>query len=55
MQKRYADPILQYCYENGFDAGKNSPNSDNCNFRFFKTQRKKDAWEKGYEEGKRSK
>ncbi len=42
----------QEAYKAGYDAGRNGPNIDNCNFRFFATKKLKDEWEQGNRHGK---
>ena len=34
-------------YDHGFDAGRHSPNTTNCNFRIFSKPKYTHAWEKG--------
>lgn len=41
----------QEAYKAGYDAGRNGPNVDNCNFRFFATEELKNEWETGNRHG----
>ena len=42
----------QEAYKAGYDAGRNGPNTDNCNFRFFATEELKNKWESGNRHGR---
>lgn len=52
MRKIYDDPRLQYCYDRGFDAGKNGANKLNSHYLLFTSPDKTKAWEHGNKEGK---
>jgi hypothetical protein len=39
-------------YEAGYDAGKNGPNMENCNFSWFATPEMTREWERGNNEAK---
>lgn len=45
----------QKAYDFGYDAGKNGPNTTNCNFAIFSTPEKTKAWERGKKAGESSK
>lgn len=38
-------------YDAGFDCGLNGPNTDNCDFRLFRTPEMTKAWEIGKRDG----
>jgi len=42
-------------YKNGFDAGKNGPNTTNTHFSNFETKERTAEWEAGQQAGKKAK
>lgn len=40
-------------YKAGYDAGKNGPNTENCNFSLFSSSEKTKEWERGNSAGKK--
>ena len=51
---KYENEELQSCYDAGKDAAINGSDVSNASFRFFRTKEMKDAWQKGYDEHRRS-
>lgn len=44
-----------YEYKMGYDAGLNSPNEINCNFRLFNSPEQTKEWERGNKKGLKEK
>lgn len=42
---------FQSAYEAGFDAGKNGPDTLNCDFRWFRSKESMQEWERGKKAG----
>ena len=54
MKKLYDDNELQCCYKRGFECGLNGANILNPNYTFFSTEERRDAWERGYRNGRKA-